>query len=92
MMTATTTIKSNCNNETFTIGSYNGFEILIRDKDGYINATNLVNDIKDKESITKQIKNIIFSPDFKALEQQIKAENRSAEFYLTPTLFITCLF
>ena len=27
--------------ETFTIGTYNGISVLIRDKDGYINATKL---------------------------------------------------
>jgi hypothetical protein len=34
------------NDETFTVGTYNGISIIIRDKDGYINATKLCNDGK----------------------------------------------
>ena len=49
-MTTTTTNKINgrVNGEieTFTTGTYNGISILIRDKDGYINATKLGNDKK----------------------------------------------
>jgi hypothetical protein len=41
------------NNETFTIGSYNGFEILIRDKDGYVNATKLVQLINERDNKRK---------------------------------------
>jgi hypothetical protein len=41
------------NNEQFTIGSYNGFEILIRDKDGYVNATKLVQLINDRDNKRK---------------------------------------
>jgi hypothetical protein len=84
---------SNCNNETFTIGSYKGFKILIRDKDGYVNATNLVNDINDRDNITNELRNIIRSPEFKALEKEITAKKRSVEFewipihYLLPAVF-----
>jgi hypothetical protein len=53
MMAVTTTLNSNCNNETFTIGSDYGFSILIRDFDGSINANKLVNDINEKDSIKK---------------------------------------
>jgi hypothetical protein len=52
------------NEETFSVSSYNGFSILIRDKNGYINATKLVNDINEKELITKKLKNIVISPEF----------------------------
>ena len=31
----------NCNNETFTRGTYNGISVIIRDKDGFINATEM---------------------------------------------------
>jgi hypothetical protein len=88
MTTLTTTLNSNCNNETFTIGSYNGFSILIRDKDGYVNATKLVNDINDRDSITKELKNIIRSPEFQALEKEIMNERRSAQFEPTPPHYI----
>jgi hypothetical protein len=68
------------NNETFSISTYNGFSILIRDKDGFVNATKLVNDINEKESITKRLDNITRSPEFIALEKEILAENVSPQF------------
>jgi hypothetical protein len=49
MMAQVTTSKLNSNNETFTAESYNGFEILIRDIDGYVNATKLVQQINQKK-------------------------------------------
>jgi hypothetical protein len=88
MITVTTTINSNCNNETFTIGSYNGFEILIRDKDGYVNATKLVNNINYRDSITKKVKNIIRNHEFNNLEKENKTERRSDEFQLTPLYYL----
>ncbi|GMO12376.1 MAG: hypothetical protein Ta2E_00120 [Mycoplasmoidaceae bacterium] len=54
MNTTNTSLKTYCNNETFPVGSYDVYSILIRDFDDYINATKLVNDINDKESITKE--------------------------------------
>jgi hypothetical protein len=74
-MTATT-IKSNFNNETFTIEFCNSISILIRDQEAYFNATKLRNDINDKESITKKLINIFKSPDFKALERILLEEIR----------------
>ncbi|KAA6390291.1 MAG: hypothetical protein EZS28_014183 [Streblomastix strix] len=59
MTTETTTPelrKITSNNESFTIESYNGFERLIRDIDGYVNATKLVQLINEKENINKQLK------------------------------------
>ena len=41
------------NNETFTLSSYNGFKIIIRDSDGYINASNVVKQINDAEKTKK---------------------------------------
>jgi hypothetical protein len=58
-MTIITTIKSNCNNETFTIGSYKGFLLFIPDKDGYVYATKLITGINDQELITKEVPNIL---------------------------------
>jgi hypothetical protein len=57
MTAQVTTSKLNSNNEIFTTGSYNGFSILIRDKDGYINATKLVQQINQKENKRRQLKN-----------------------------------
>lgn len=33
--------KIECNNESFTRGTYNGISVIIRDKDGFINATHM---------------------------------------------------
>ena len=33
--------KIKCNDETFTRGTYNGISVIIRDKDGFINATDM---------------------------------------------------
>ncbi|KAA6383321.1 MAG: hypothetical protein EZS28_021153 [Streblomastix strix] len=49
------------NNETFTIGQYNGFEIIVREKDGFINVTKLVQIINEREHTNKQIKKIVQS-------------------------------
>ncbi|KAA6399671.1 MAG: hypothetical protein EZS28_004804 [Streblomastix strix] len=50
--------KITSNNETITIDSYNGFEILIRDQDEYVNATKLVQLINEQGNIRKLLKNI----------------------------------
>ena len=44
-----------CNNETFTLSAYNGFKIIIRDSDGFINASNIVKQINEQENTKKQI-------------------------------------
>jgi hypothetical protein len=45
------------NNETFTIGSYNGLSVLIRDRDGCVNAGKLCRDeSKDLNDFTKHDK------------------------------------
>jgi hypothetical protein len=56
---------------------------LIRDKDWYINATKLVNDINDKDSITKELRNIIRNSEFQALEKENTDKKRSVEFERT---------
>ncbi|KAA6377684.1 MAG: hypothetical protein EZS28_026791 [Streblomastix strix] len=58
--TASTTLIVS-NNETFTISQYNGFEIIVREKDGFINATKLVQIINESEHTNKQIKKIVQS-------------------------------
>ncbi|KAA6385794.1 MAG: hypothetical protein EZS28_018680 [Streblomastix strix] len=92
---ATTIRKISFNNETFTIGSYNGFEILIRDKDGYINATKLLQQINEREHQHKPLKNIIRSPmyqDYKNYIIQGGQLNLSQPLdYLLPTSFINDL-
>ncbi|KAA6379216.1 MAG: hypothetical protein EZS28_025258 [Streblomastix strix] len=52
-VTNPTATKNTSNNETFTIGTYNGFDIMIRDQDGYINATKIV--CKQSTMIAKRI-------------------------------------
>jgi hypothetical protein len=36
------------NKETFTLSSYNGIEIIIRNKDGYVNASIMVDKLSTK--------------------------------------------
>ncbi|KAA6369397.1 MAG: hypothetical protein EZS28_035077 [Streblomastix strix] len=80
------------NNENFTIGSYNGFEIMIRDNDGYINATKLVQQINEREQTRKQLTNIIRSPVFveykQFLEQSGLFNLKGPLCYLLPTAFM----
>jgi hypothetical protein len=75
-----------------TIGSYNGFSILIRDIDGSINTRKLVNDINEKDSITKNLKNIIKGPEFQTLEKQMISEEvllkkNATLHYILPNVF-----
>jgi hypothetical protein len=39
------------NKETFHLSSYYGIEIIIRDKDGYVNASKMVDKLSTKKSI-----------------------------------------
>ncbi|KAA6362801.1 MAG: hypothetical protein EZS28_041673 [Streblomastix strix] len=64
---STTQIVSN--NETFTIGQQNGFEIIVREKDGFINATKLVQIINEREHTNKQIKKIVQSVMYRDYKQ-----------------------
>ncbi|KAA6368891.1 MAG: hypothetical protein EZS28_035581 [Streblomastix strix] len=78
----TTTIITS-NNETFTIGTYNGFEIMIRDKDKYVNATKLVQLINERENTNKQIHNINRSPMYKEFKNFIQ-QRGVGEIYRYP--------
>ncbi|KAA6374914.1 MAG: hypothetical protein EZS28_029559 [Streblomastix strix] len=60
------------NNENFTTGSYNGFGIMIRDSDGFLNATKLVQQINEREQTRKQLTNIARSPDFVEYKQYLE--------------------
>ena len=61
-----------CNNETFTLSTYNGFKIIIRDSDGFINASYVVKQINDKEKTKKQIKTLFKSVQFQDFENYLK--------------------
>ena len=61
-----------CNNETFTLSSYNGFKIIIRDLDGYINASDVVKQINKKEKSAKQIKTLFKSIQYQDFENYLK--------------------
>lgn len=64
--------KIKCNNETFTLSTYNGFKIIIRDSDGYINASDVVKQINKKEKLTKQIKTLFKSVQYQDFENVLK--------------------
>ena len=61
-----------CNNETFTLSAYNGFKIIIRDSDGYINASNIVKQINEQENTKKQIKTLFKSVQYQDFEKALK--------------------
>lgn len=61
-----------CNNETFTLSAYNGFKIIIRDSDGYINASNVVKQINDAEKTKKEIKTLFKSVQYRDFENALK--------------------
>ena len=60
------------NNETFTQSVYNGFKIIIRNSDGYINASNVVKQINDKENTAKLIKTLFKSVQYQDFENRLK--------------------
>ncbi|KAA6370361.1 MAG: hypothetical protein EZS28_034111 [Streblomastix strix] len=80
------------NNENFTIGSYNGFEIMIRDSDGFVNATKLVQYINEREQTRKQLTNITRSPVFVEYKQYLEQSGlfnlKGPLCYLLPTAFM----
>ena len=59
-------------NETFTFSTYNGFKIIIRDSDGYINASDVVKQINKKEKSAKQIKTMFKSVQYQDFENNLK--------------------
>ena len=61
-----------CNNETFTLSAYNGFKIIIRDSDGFINASNVVKQINEAENTKKQIKTLFKSVQYQDFEKALK--------------------
>ena len=67
--------KINCNNETFTRGTYNGISVLIRDKDGYINATDMCNQLNKR--FRKIFENHAWQQYFEAFK---------AEYYARPEM------
>ena len=64
--------KIKCNNETFTLSTYNGFKIIIRDSDGFINASYVVKQINKQEKTVKQIKTLFKSVQYQDFENYLK--------------------
>jgi hypothetical protein len=92
LMAFTTIINSNYNNEPITIWSENGFSILFRDLFDTRKSSKLVNDINKKDSITKNLRNIINRPEFHALEKQMISEGvvlnkNTTLYYVLPSVF-----
>ena len=71
-------------NETFTLSTYNGFKIIIRNLDGFINASNVVKQINDKEKTKKQIKTLFKSVQFQDFENYLKTiiQNENLKYNL----------
>lgn len=57
--------------ERFVYGSYNGFSIIIRQKDYYINATKMVRLINEKENLRKQLKTYFKSHEYRDLSEEL---------------------
>ena len=71
-------------NETFTLSSYNGFKIIIRDSDGFINASDVVKQINKQEKQTKQIKTLFKSIQYQDFENYLKTiiQNENLKYNL----------
>ena len=68
------------NIETFTKGTYNGIAILIRDKDGYVNASKLGND-------TRRARKFVNSDKFNEMCKKwmkIRCAQKGADPEMTP--------
>ena len=59
------------NNETFTQSVYNGFKIIIRNSDGFINASLIVKQINEKEKTRKEIKKLFKSVQYQDFENAL---------------------
>ena len=64
--------KIKCNNEIFTLSTYNGFKIIIRDFDGFINASDIVKQVNKQENTKKQIKTLFKSVQYQDFENKLK--------------------
>ncbi|KAA6364890.1 MAG: hypothetical protein EZS28_039583 [Streblomastix strix] len=78
--------KITSNNESFTIGSYNGFEILIRDYDGYVNATKLVQLINEQGNTRKLLKNITSTQMYRDYKKFIQDKSAGLKTIQPPQL------
>ncbi|KAA6375552.1 MAG: hypothetical protein EZS28_028921 [Streblomastix strix] len=83
-MTQQTTTIITSTNETFTIGTYNGFEIIIRDKDKQVNATKLVQLINERQNTNKLLKNITRQPIYREYKQFINEQRVGSEMSQPP--------
>jgi hypothetical protein len=78
---STTTITSK--NEDFIRGSYNGFSIMIRKSDGFVNATKLIVELNNLDHKTKDVHNLIRSREFRTYEAFLQ-QGGGGEFYRHP--------
>lgn len=71
-------------NETFTLSTYNGFKIIIRETDGFINASNVVKQINDTEKTKKEIKKLFKSVQYHDFENYLKTiiQNENLRYIL----------
>lgn len=63
-----------CNEESFTISSYMDITIIIRDSDGYVNITQMVNEINKLTCKSKKLRNYLFTADYKELLEAVNEE------------------
>jgi hypothetical protein len=60
-------------NITFTLSSYNGIDIIIRDKDGYVNASKMVDKLSTKK-FYRLYNNVSWKEYFEEMKASMKTE------------------
>ncbi|KAI5526460.1 hypothetical protein TVAGG3_0279680 [Trichomonas vaginalis G3] len=74
------TFTNKSNGETFTKGTYNGIEVLRRDKDGYINVTNMCQQFR--KDFRKLLENKSWEEYYKAFCEEYTNRRNSAGCFL----------
>ena len=69
--------KIKCNDETFTRGTYNGISVIIRDKDGFINATDMCNQFNKK--FRKMFENLAWQAYYAEFKREYTTCRNSGE-------------
>jgi hypothetical protein len=66
------TITNLLNKESFTLSSYHGIEIMIRDADGFVNATKIVVNFNKMEHKRRQLYTFFKSQEYAELEEELR--------------------
>jgi hypothetical protein len=86
MADTTTTVHKQSKNESFTIGTYNGISIVIRDKDGYININKLVDEINQKENKGRKLRNYLSGEKWHEIVNEWRSAQKQADPKMEPII------